>query len=390
MKRFLLIGLLFLAVNIVGSTLVYFFVLPKILTIPFFAKYQIEHNSNKPIIINKTEKITVKENFSLRKTAERIMPAVVRVYFLPESNKNVNKKFILNTLSASGVIVSSDGIIVTVLPDVPLENKKIKIALENGKSFMAKIIKKDKYNGLLLLKIDADNLPVAHFGESSKVQNGEKLVLGGRATSTMKEIFSLRIIQEVSSNFNRKGLNFLFSEENSKVFFLDNSINSQFIGGPAIDFNGTMVGIINQLKLSDKEIFYVIPFNNIKNMLNNFFKKNLEKNKKEINQKGINKTIKLGVYYINIDKELSLLNNLPVNSGALIYSPSGKSGLTILSNSPAKKAGLKVGDIIISINNENITQGNTLASVLAKYNFNDKITLTIFRNNKKKQLIINL
>lgn len=358
------------------SLVTQFFIWPRLSTIPFLAKYQLNKKGEKTIVINKTEKITVKEEFSLTKPAEKIMPAITRVYFMPKKKAVAGTAVRLNIQSSTGVILSGDGVVVTILPEFDLKNKTIKILLADNREFNAEIKNEDIFNGLLILKIEADNLPVAPFGESNNLHNGEKLILSGQSISDNKPIFALRTIQEHSKDFNKRGLKFLFSDENSEVFILDNVVNQQFIGAPAIDFNGTVVGLISSVKNINGEISFVIPFENIKESIDNAFnKRNYQGNI-------------FGVYYLNINKNLKVSNNLSVNQGALIYSPSGKTGLAIMAKSIGRKAGLKIDDIITHINEIEINNENILSEVLAMQNLDEEIKIKIIRNDEKMELIV--
>lgn len=91
----------------------------------------------------------------------------------------------------------------------------------------------------------------------------------------------------------------------------------------------------------------------------------------------------LGIYYVPITKEYSLVNDLTRDRGALIYSASGKQGLAILADSPAEKAGLKLNDIIIAINGQEINLSNPLSNKLGEFKKGDQIELLVVRENKE-------
>ena len=371
-KIILIASILILSMAV--SFVMQFFVWPRLSVTPFFAKYELGKNNKKTIVINKTEKITVKEDFSLANSAEKIIPAVAKIYFLPEVSI-AGKKIELNTESATGVVLAGDGVIVTVLPEFSLSNRVIKVFLADGQEFVAKIKNKDTFNGLLILKIEADNLPVVPFGESDNLNNGEKLILVGQAMFDNKPIFALRAIQEYSNNFSKKGTKFLFSDENSEVFILDNVVSEQFVGGAAVDFNGTIIGLINNVRNIDGENSVIIPFENVKKSVENAF-----------NQTNKEDNI-FGAYYLNINEKLSISNELSVDQGALIYSPSGKNGLAVLTKSIGQEAGLKIYDIITNVNEIKIDDDNTLSDVLRTQDLNGEIRIKIIRNGKSLELI---
>jgi serine protease Do len=360
-------------ISIVVNLATQFFVWPRLSTIPFFARYQLEGRDEKTIIINKTEKITVKEEFSLTKPAEKIMPAITRVYFIPKK-KVTDGAIKLNIQSSTGVILSGDGVIATTFPEFNLEDKVIKVFLADDREFTAEVKNEDIFNGLLILKIKADNLPVAPFGESNNLHNGEKLILSGQSVSDNRPIFALRTIQEHTKDFNKKGLEFLYSDENSEVFILDNVVDQQFVGGPAVDFNGTVVGLISSVKNINGEISFIIPFENVKKSIDNAFN--------ERSQQG---NI-FGVYYLNINNKLKKINKLSVDQGALVYSSSGKNGLAVVTKSIGRGVGLRINDIITHINGIEINNENTLSEILAIQNLDEEIKINIIRNEKELEL----
>ena len=150
MKNKIILIINIIIISVVINFIIQIFVWPHLSTSPFLAKYQLNEKDKKTIIINKTEKITVKEDFSLTKSAEKIIPAVVRIYFLPKSATSKNE-IKLDAQNNSGVILSGDGVIATTLPKFDLSDKIIKVFLSDGKEFIAEIKNEDIFNEILIL-----------------------------------------------------------------------------------------------------------------------------------------------------------------------------------------------------------------------------------------------
>jgi S1-C subfamily serine protease len=85
----------------------------------------------------------------------------------------------------------------------------------------------------------------------------------------------------------------------------------------------------------------------------------------------------LGVEYVSIDSQLQALQNLPVDQGALVKK--------VTSGSPADKAGIKAGDIIVTVGGQSIDSDNTLFGLLAKHKVGEKLTLTVIRSGGAHQ-----
>ena len=107
-------------------------------------------------------------------------------------------------------------------------------------------------------------------------------------------------------------------------------------------------------------------------------------------QKELNTNPVLGIYYLPITKAYALMNNLPIESGALIYSPSAQQGLAIIANSPAANAGLKLDDIIIAVSGEKIDAQKTLPDLLYEHKKGEEIELTILRNSQEMPIKVQL
>jgi S1-C subfamily serine protease len=96
----------------------------------------------------------------------------------------------------------------------------------------------------------------------------------------------------------------------------------------------------------------------------------------------------LGVRYVLINSDLQKKNNLPVDYGAWVYSNTSEPA--IVPGSPAQKAGLKQGDIILELNQEKITVNSPLTVLLKKYEPGETITLKILRDEKETEIKITL
>jgi serine protease Do len=155
---------------------------------------------------------------------------------------------------------------------------------------------------------------------------------------------------------------------------LNAKINTKNIGGPVVDFNGDVVGIANEVEKDGEKVGFVVPVDQIKPIMD------------EVIQKGSIERPFLGAYYLSINREIALLNNLPVNKGALVYSFSGQQGLAVIKNSPADKAGVKIGDIITKVEDTEVNLENSLAEIISSYNPGEEINLEILRGGETKNL----
>ena len=347
-------------------------------------RFEIFKKANEEVtIINKTEQITVKESYSVTKTAENVLPSVVSVItFDKAEGDNVgiikSSKDIQENIK-TGVILTSDGVVVSILDDVlkkDVQNKieeesRIKILGEGGKEYDAKLWAVDDYSGLVFYKIDATNLPVPPFGNSDELHSGEKIVFCGNTTGEYQNTFSLGVIEKKDWTFSSIGSDLSSSEKMEGAIIADTGIGYANVGGAVVDYNGTLVGIANQIEKDNKDIGFIVPIIKVKEILEKIIKE------------GKLERASLGVYYLSVDREIALLNNLPVNRGALIYSFAGQQGLAVLKNSSADKAGLKLGDIVIEVGEEKINLQKPLSAMIAKHKPGDEIEMKILRDGKE-------
>jgi S1-C subfamily serine protease len=151
-----------------------------------------------------------------------------------------------------------------------------------------------------------------------------------------------------------------------------------FVGGPVIGFNGEMVGIVGALTVNNALQSFILPANVVRDSLNRVIAGTIEKRPV------------LGAYYLSITKALALGQGLSRDRGALIYSRSGTTGLALIADSPAMRAGLQAGDIIISVNGTEINLDNPLSELVARYNRGDTLSLVILRAGEERTLEVKL
>jgi len=322
-------------------------------------------------VINKTEQVYVKEDSSINKITNQIIPAIVNIVSYTE---NTNKKNNL-TLSTNntGEILTSDGIIMTSASAIIL-NGKYKVILNNGNVHDAKVLGIDSWSNLAFLKITASNLPVIPFGNSDEYNPGEKLIAIGNNNSEYQNKFTSGLLSSFSSSYNISGEALSKAENMEGVFLTDFNEKILSTGSPVIDYSGQMMGVTGVVMKNGQLEYFQIPANKIKLVL-----------EKVINGT-LNSNINLGIYYLPINKSLTLINNLPTDHGALIYSASGQQGLAVISGSVADKAGLKINDIITKVENTQISTENNLSDILYQYKKGDKIELTVLRAQQEMKI----
>ena len=257
----------------------------------------------------------------------------------------------------SGFVISSDGYIVTN-NHVVEKSDKISVNLEgqDGKSnsYDATIIGTDPDTDLALIKIEPKNaLPVLAFGDSDKLEVGEWVIAIGNPFGLDHSV--------TAGIISAKGRNIQAGPFDS-FLQTDASINPGNSGGPLINQSGEVIGINTAIIASGQGIGFAIPSNMAKTV---------------IEQLRTNKRVSrgwIGVTIQPVDENTAKAVGLEEAMGALVgeVSPDG----------PADKAGLKSGDIILSVNDEAMKDNSALLQKIAGLTPGDKVTLTVWREGK--------
>lgn len=349
----------------------------------FFSKYNfIKKGAENVTVINKTEQITVKEETSISKITNQVSSSIVNIISYPDAeakNSGVKKTSAANnTKNGTGVAVTGDGLIMTYVSAINKENSKYKVLTYDGNSYDATLAGIDAYSGLAFLKIQAGNLSSGSFGNSDDINPGEKVIAIANNFSSYSNRYASGLISSFNPSLNLAGTSLSSSEKMEGVFETDFDYQNYFIGGPVVDYNGQIVGIVGRVEADNSNGFFVIPANKIRNVIDRAIKKELDKDPI------------LGIYYIPISKTYALEKNLSVENGALIYSASGQQGLAVINDSPAQKAGLKIGDIITSLGEQKIDDEHSLSDLLYAHKKGENIELAILRDGQEKKVSVEL
>ncbi|MEO8400155.1 MAG: trypsin-like peptidase domain-containing protein [Ignavibacteriaceae bacterium] len=267
----------------------------------------------------------------------------------------------------SGYIISPDGFILTN-DHVAGNGSEITITMTNGKHYPAKIVGSDQASDICLLKIEQDNLPFVRLGNSDDIIIGEWVIALGNPFGLFelndKPTVTVGVISATGMNLepinNRYYLNMLQT---------DAAINGGNSGGPLANSLGEVIGMNTLIYTAggvqgNIGLGFAIPINKVKKIV------------AELKEKGmVDRDFDVGLRIQSIDEGIAKYYNLEDLRGVIITQ--------VLPNSPAAKAGLKNGDIIIKIENFTINNEQTLVGVFQEFRKGQTITLDIMRDNKE-------
>ncbi|MCX7589754.1 MAG: trypsin-like peptidase domain-containing protein [Patescibacteria group bacterium] len=278
--------------------------------------------------------------------------------------------------SGSGFIISSDGLILTN-KHVVLDTKASYTVLTNdGKKYDAQVLARDPLLDIAILKINANNLPVAPLGDSSNLQLGQTAIAIGNALGEFRNTVSVGVISGLARTVTAGDEIGSYTETIKNVIQTDAAINPGNSGGPLINLKGEVIGINTAIASGAENIGFAIPINQVKSSIESF------------KIKGKIERPFLGIRYVILNKEIAKQKKLTVDYGALIDGDNKNEA--VIKNSPAQKAGILKGDIILEINGQKIDENNSLADIVGQYKPGDEINLKILRNNKEINIKVKL
>ncbi len=277
----------------------------------------------------------------------------------------------------SGFIITSDGLIVTNKHVASDTSSTYTVILTSGKQYNGKIVATDPTNDISIIKIEASNLPTVTLASSTSLQLGESVIAIGNALGQYQNTVDVGVVSGINRVVTASDPTGNTNETLHNVIQTDAQINPGNSGGPLLNLEGQVIGINTAVAQNAQGIGFAIP---------------IDQAKADITQvQSTGKIIKpeLGVRYIPIDNNyIAAHPNIPYTYGAIVTT--NDSSPAVVSGSPADKAGIVSGDIILEVNGVKIDDTNSLASLIQSHNVGDTITLKIYHNNAEKTVSVKL
>ena len=281
--------------------------------------------------------------------------------------------------AGSGFFVSSDGLVVTNRHVVDIPGAKFTILTEDGEEYGVKILAKDSVLDIAVLKVEdakGRTFPFLSFSDSDSLKLGQTAIAIGNALGEFRNSVSVGVVSGLSRSIVAGGLGGA-PELLDDVIQTDAAINPGNSGGPLLDSRGRVIGVNVAVAMGSENVGFAIPANVVKDIV------------ASVQQFGEIKHPFLGVRYTMVNKSVAQAEDLPVEYGALIARGKTPMDIAILPGSPADKAGLKEGDIIIAVDGVSLKE-KSLAAVIRTKKIGQTITLTVIRDGKELTLTATL
>jgi len=257
--------------------------------------------------------------------------------------------------SGSGIIFTKDGYIITNYHVIESASS-VKVVLNTGDEYDAKLIGGDEKTDLAVIKIEAKDLPVAIFGDSTTIEAGEKVVAIGNPLGLE---FAGSLTQGIISAVNRT---LTVDKRTYKMIQTDAAINPGNSGGALVNEYGEVIGI-NSVKVSSNGVEglgFAIPISDAKPIIEDLINFGYVKGRPLI-----------GISVRYVSEQEAYYYDLP-SKGLFVVEVTEGTG--------AAKAGITKGDIIISCNGKEVATSEALNEIRDSYKAGDTITLKINRN----------
>ncbi len=279
--------------------------------------------------------------------------------------------------SGSGVVISPDGYVLT--NDHVIENaSKIIVTLPGGEEYNAEVVGVDDVTDLALLKLDGSNFPYVKMGDSEELIIGEWVVALGNPFGlfdvNQQPTATIGIVSGKDLDFGIQGRK-IFQD----MIQTDAAINPGNSGGPLVNTYGEVIGINtfiytgSSVKQGSIGIGFAIPINRARRIA------------EELKSKGhIVRDFSTGLRAQPLDRKTALYLDIPFSEGVIITH--------ILKNSPASKAKLEYGDVIVAVENQKVSSPNDILEIIEINDLRpgDRVKMRVWRNGRylNKALIL--
>ena len=355
-----------LVAGVGGALLTSFYIFPAVANLPHFEKFLAADDNGQTFfkLIEKEKEIVSEDD---------VFPEVV----------NANKKAIVSVVVAApynaagqkvigtGFIVTADGLIVTNKHLVTEANIEIKVITDDYQIYDATVAGLDPLTDLALLKIEADNLPVANLYPAEEIKLGQRVLALGNKYQKHENFVSWGILSAVNKGVYNSEQPVLSRMEG--LLQTDALVKSFNTGGPLVNLSGEVIGLLSAP--NDLEtVGFAIPVAVLRSAVDSYIKN------------GRIQRSSLGINYETITPDVAQIEEYDRAEGIRLVA--GDNIPAVAPGSPAAQAGLRAGDIIHKINGRSIDINNGFRRMLQEYSPGSEIDITYIRNNEEKVISV--
>jgi S1-C subfamily serine protease len=273
--------------------------------------------------------------------------------------------------------ISNDGILMTNKHVVADPAAEYTVLLNDGRKVTARVLGRDPVNDIALIKIPGANYPFLHLAGNEPLQLGQMAIAIGNALGEFRNTVSVGVISGLQRSITAGSSLGGSLEQLTSIIQTDAAINEGNSGGPLLNIQGVVIGMNTATAAGAQNIGFAIPARDLEKVLASYQK--------------YGRIVRpyLGVRYVPITKALQEQQKLAYDYGVLV-SKGANDPDAVLPGSPAEKAGIKEGDIILEADGKKLTPDTSLANIIQTKNPGDTLQLKLVRNGNVRDVAARL
>ncbi len=295
---------------------------------------------------------------------ERLSESVVSIDSVRVARNPYNYNVVPIEGKGSGVIIDPKGLVITNNHVIDGATR-VQVHLKDGRSFVGEVVGSDPSTDIAVVHVEAENLPTATLSDSEKLKVGQiALAIGNSLGLQGDPTVSMGVVSALGRPL--PGADFIFEG----LIQTDTAINPGNSGGPLADINGAVIGINTAMIPFAQGVGFAIPVNTIKWVV------------QQIRENGRVVRPWLGIYGTTLNEMLARRYQIPADSGVLI--------VEVDPRGPAYESGLRIGDIIVGINEQEVKEMKDVVQALSTHSTREEIAVWFIRLGARRSTRIRL
>jgi serine protease Do len=296
--------------------------------------------------------------------------------FFASINGDTDPSQLIEVSSGTGFFVTSDGYMITNKHVIDEDDASYFVVTNDGDELEAELIDADSFQDIAILRVEGEDFPVASLGDSDDIRIGQTVIAIGNTLSEFRNTVTKGVVSGIDRRITA-GDSFN-ADVIDQAIQTDAAINPGNSGGPLINLLGEVIGINTAVSFEGEAVAFAIPINEAKRAIEDVL--------------AYGRIIRpwLGVRYVLVEQNADSTQEIQYELGALILSGDQPGEVAVFEGSPADKAGLQEGDIIININNVNLIQDLALAEAVSEYRPGEIIKLGVLRDQEFMEIDVEL
>ncbi|MFK8183205.1 MAG: HhoA/HhoB/HtrA family serine endopeptidase [Phormidesmis sp.] len=267
--------------------------------------------------------------------------------------------------TGSGFILSADGKLLTNAHVIEGADK-VEVTLKDGRTFTGEVIGADPVTDVAVIKIEAENLPVAPLGTTDALSPGQWAIAIGNPLG-LDNTVTAGIISALDRSSTQVGI----ADKRVQFIQTDAAINPGNSGGPLLNASGEVIGVNTAIRANAQGLGFAIPIETAKRISDQLF------------ETGEVQHPYLGIQMVNLDKEMRDSINQDPDFGVKIDEEQGVAIVRVMPGTPAEASGLKRGDVIKRVNKVDIVDVTDVQSQVESSGLDDTITVEVIRSGQQ-------